>query len=221
VSDNFTRLRHSRDSTLTAMSSRDPRIDAYIENSADFAKPILRQMRETIHAAAPATEETIKWGFPHFMYGGKILCSMAAFKEHCALHFWKGDAVLDQTRDTPRQSMGQFGRLRKLSDLPSKKVMSGYVKKAVKLNEERAESPPVPKPKKKRPALATPASLERALKKNRKAKATFDSMSPSHRREYVEWITEAKTDATRDKRTATTIQWLTEGKPLNWKYGRT
>jgi len=202
------------------MASRDPRVDAYIEKSADFAKPILTYIRETVHTAAPSTEETIKWGFPHFMHGGKILCSMAGFKEHCAVHFWKGDLVLGQARDTPRDGMGQFGRIARLSDLPSKKVLAGYVKQAVKLNEQRAKAPKQTKPKKAKPALETPPALLAALKKNRMARTNFDSLSPSHQREYVEWITEAKTDTTRDKRVATATEWLTEGKSRNWKYER-
>jgi uncharacterized protein YdeI (YjbR/CyaY-like superfamily) len=202
------------------MASRDKRVDAYIDKSADFARPVLTHIRETVHAGAPEVEETIKWGFPHFMYHGKILCSMAAFKEHCAIHFWKGDLVLGQSRDTPRESMGQFGRITRVSDLPPKKILTGYVKAAVKLNEERAKSPSSPKPRVKKPELEAPASLLAALRKNRKAKSTFDSLSPSHRREYVQWIIEAKTDATRDKRIATTTEWLGEGKSRNWKYER-
>jgi uncharacterized protein YdeI (YjbR/CyaY-like superfamily) len=203
------------------MAPRDPRVDAYIEKSADFSKPILTHIRETVHFAAPSAEETIKWGFPHFMYGGTILCSMAGFKEHCAIHFWKGDLVVGHERAAASDGMGQFGRITKLSDLPSKKVLTGYVKRAVKLNEERAKAPKVPKPRQSKPEVETPAPLLAALKKNRKAKVTFDSLSPSHRREYVEWISEAKTDVTRDKRIATTTEWLTEGKSRNWKYERT
>jgi uncharacterized protein YdeI (YjbR/CyaY-like superfamily) len=202
------------------MASRDKRVDAYIEKSADFAKPVLAHIRDTVHAGAPGVEETIKWGFPHFMYGGKILCSMAAFKEHCAIHFWKGDAVPGQDRDTPREGMGQFGRITKLSDLPPEKILTGHVKAAVKLSKERAKAAPAAGPKVKKPELEVPAPLVTALKTNRKAQAMFDSLSPSHRREYIEWIVEAKTDATRDKRIATTTEWLTEGKSRNWKYER-
>lgn len=202
------------------MASSDPRVDAYIEKSADFAKPILTHIREIVHSGAPSAEEAIKWGFPHFMYGGKILCSMAGFNEHCAIHFWKGDLVLGQNRDMPRDGMGQFGRIRTISDLPARKILTGYVKQAVKLNEERAQAPTRAKQKAKKPEIETPAPLLAALKKNRKARAMFDSLSPSHRREYVEWIAEAKTDATRAKRIATTTEWLTDGKSRNWKYER-
>jgi uncharacterized protein YdeI (YjbR/CyaY-like superfamily) len=145
---------------------------------------------------------------------------MAAFKEHCAIHFWKGDVVVGKSRDETRDGMGQFGRITTISDRPSRKALTGYVKAATKLNEERAKSPPVPGPKTKKPELATPVALSAALKKNHKARATFDSLPPSHRREYIEWIVEAKTDATRDKRIATTTEWLTEGKSRNWKYER-
>ncbi len=203
------------------MTSRDPRVDAYIEKSADFAKPVLTHIRDTVHTAAPDTQETIKWGFPHFMYAGKILCSMAGFKEHCALHFWKGGLVIGDEGAVIRNGMGQFGRITKLSDLPSTKTLTVYIDQAIKLNEERAKTPSPAKPRNKRPELETPAPLLAALNKNRKAKANFESLSPSDRREYVEWIIEAKTDTTRDKRIATTAEWLTDGKSRNWKHERT
>ncbi len=126
------------------MASREPRIDAYIANSAGFAKPILKHVRETVHAACPTAEETIKWGMPFFMYNGRILCSMAAFKEHCALHFWKGSQVVDAGANRGEQAMGQFGKIKRVADLPSKRALSGYIRKAMALNEEIEESPRKP-----------------------------------------------------------------------------
>jgi Uncharacterized protein conserved in bacteria len=202
------------------MASRDPRIDAYIAKSADFAKPILAHLRETVHEAAPAAEETIKWGMPFFMYNGRILCSIAAFKEHCALHFWKGRQVIDPAASRGENAMGQFGRIKRVADLPSKRVLSGYLKRAMDLHAEIAKSPPVTKPKAAKPPIPMPSAFRAALGKNRKAKTSFDELSPSHRREYLEWITEAKTDATRDKRIATALEWISEGKSRNWKYAK-
>lgn len=129
------------------MSSRDPRIDAYVEKSADFAKPILTHLRETIHAAAPGADETIKWGMPFFMYNGRILCSIAAFKQHCALHFWKGSEVVPPDANRGEEAMGQFGRITRVADLPSKKVLTGYVKSAIDLHDDIAKSPPLKKRK--------------------------------------------------------------------------
>lgn len=200
------------------MASRDPRIDAYIAKSADFAKPILTHLRETVHAAAPTANETIKWGMPFFMYNGKILCSIAAFKEHCALHFWKGSQVVAPAANRGEEAMGQFGKIRRVADLPSKKTLSGYVKRAMELHEEIAKSPPMKKARTTKPAIPMPSAFRTALGKNRKAKTSFDELSPSHRREYLEWITEAKTDATRDKRIATALEWISAGKSRNWKY---
>lgn len=198
------------------MATRDPRIDAYIAKSADFAKPILVQIREVVHAACPDVEETMKWSFPHFMYKG-MLCSMAAFKEHCALGFWKGSLILGKEPGGSEQGMGHFGRITKVDELPSRKVLSGYIKQAMKLNDDGVKNPARAKPKKPR-ELVVPDDLTKALQKNKAARATFEKFSPSHKREYVEWITEAKTEATRLRRLETAIEWMAEGKPRNWKY---
>ncbi|HEX6575568.1 MAG TPA: YdeI/OmpD-associated family protein [Gemmatimonadaceae bacterium] len=197
------------------MASRDPRVDAYIAKSADFAKPILTRIREIVHETCPDVEENIKWGMPAFDYRG-MMCGMAAFKAHCTLGFWKGSLIFEGKRDM--DGMGQFGKLASVSDLPPKKELAQYIRKAMKLNEEgikveRAKKPP-------KPEIPVPADLRAALKKNKKAQGAFDSFSPSHRREYLEWITEAKTDATREKRLATAVEWMAEGKSRNWKYER-
>ncbi len=202
------------------MASRDPRIDAYIGKSADFAKPILSYIRETVHSACPEVEEAMKWSFPHFVYAGGILCSVASFKEHCAFGFWKGSLIVDAHGDKGQDAMGQFGRIEKISDLPSKKILTGYIKQAMKLNEEGVRTPARSKLKTPKQDLETPPVLTTALGRNKKAKAAFDKLSPSHRREYVEWISDAKADATKERRTATAIEWLSEGKSLNWKYER-
>lgn len=198
------------------MGSRDTRVDAYIAKSADFAKPILNHLRELVHKACPDVEETMKWSFPHFQYKG-MLCSMASFKEHCAFGFWKGSLIVGGDPDL-EQAMGQFGRITKLTDLPSKTVLTGYVKKAMELNDTGVKSPTRSKPKGPPKELVVPDDLTAALKRNKAARATFDAFSPSKKREYVEWVTEAKTDATRSKRLETAIEWMAEGKPRYWKY---
>jgi uncharacterized protein YdeI (YjbR/CyaY-like superfamily) len=198
------------------MGSRDARIGTYIAKSADFAQPILAHIREVVHSACPDVEETMKWSHPHFMYKG-MLCSIASFKEHCAFAFWKGSLILKDVRADDAKAMGQFGRITNISELPSKKVLTSYIKQAMKLNDEGVKTPSRPKPKAPR-ELAVPDELTNALRKNAKAKATFEKFSPSHKREYVEWITEAKTEATRTKRLQTAIEWMAEGKPRNWKY---
>lgn len=198
------------------MPKKDPRVDAYIAKSAEFAKPILTHIRKLAHTACPEVEETLKWRMPHFLYKG-ILFGMAGFKQHCMLHFWKGDLVLGKDqRKSEQDGMRQFDRITALSDLPAEKVLLGYMKKAVELNEAGIKKEPAkPKPKKK---LVVPGYFTAALARNAKARAAFENFSPSHQREYVDWITEAKRDETRAKRMATTIQWLTQGKPRNWKY---
>lgn len=198
------------------MGTRDPRIDAYIAKSADFAKPILTHLREVVHSACPEVEETIKWGFPHFVYKG-MLCSMASFKEHCVFSFWKGSLIVDTNGKNGEEAMEQFGRITRLSDLPSKKILTGYIKEAMRLNESGVKLPARSKPKQKK-EIVVPDYLASALRKSKKALATFDDLSPSHKHEYVEWITEAKGDDTRKRRLETAIQWMAEGKARNWKY---
>lgn len=196
------------------MGTRDKRVDAYIAKAAPFAQPILRHVREVVHEGCPEVQEEMKWSFPHFSYKG-MFCSMASFKEHCAFGFWKSALVLGDDPKS-RDAMGSFGRITALDDLPSKKVLLGYIKKARELNDAGVT---VARPKSKGPKeLVVPDYFLAAVKKNKKALATFDAFPYSKRKDYVEWVTEAKTDATRDKRLATTVEWLSQGKARNWKY---
>ena len=198
------------------MGTRDDRVDTYIAKAPEFARPILTHLREIVHAGCPDVEETMKWSRPHFLYKG-MLCGMSAFKEHCAFGFWKHSLVVGKGSPDGKDGMGQFGKITAISDLPSKKILLGYVKEAMKLNDEGVKSPARTKPKTPREVIV-PDDLIIALQKNKKAQATFEKFPPSHKREYIEWITEAKTEATRTRRLETTIEWLAEGKPRNWKY---
>jgi uncharacterized protein YdeI (YjbR/CyaY-like superfamily) len=197
------------------MPKKDPRIDAYIDKAAPFARPILKHLRKVVHAGCPQVEETMKWSMPHFDYKG-IMCGMAAFKEYCAFGFWKGVLILGRSQ-AEGEGMGHFGRIASLDDLPNEKTLIGYVRKAAELNKKGIKKPDEFKPKKK-PPLRIPGYLTAALKKHAKARKTFGNFSPSHRREYVEWLTEAKWEETRAQRLQTTIKWLNEGKARNWKY---
>jgi uncharacterized protein YdeI (YjbR/CyaY-like superfamily) len=196
----------------------DKRIDDYISKSADFAKPILNHLRKIIHVACPQVEETIKWGFPHFGYKG-MMCSMAAFKQHCAFGFWKAALMKDADTllDNQGQAMGHAGKIKSLKDLPSDKILIGWIKEAMKLNDEGIKLPERKKSEAK-PEIMVPDALKKELVKHKKASDTFSNFSPSHKREYIEWIEEAKTEATQSKRILTTIEWLTEGKTRMWKY---
>jgi uncharacterized protein YdeI (YjbR/CyaY-like superfamily) len=200
------------------MAKKDPKIDAYIAKSTDFAKPVLNHLRGLVHEECPEVEETMKWGFPHFMYKG-ILCSMAAFKAHCAFGFWKWSLILgkEYRGSNDGEGMGQFGRITSISDLPPKKVLLGYLKEAVRLNDVGAK-PPNRTPMKPRRELVVPDYFTLALQKNKKAAAAFEDFSPSHKREYVEWVTEAKRDETRNERLETAIKWMAAGKSRYWKY---
>lgn len=202
------------------MGTRDPRIDAYIVRSADFARPILEQLRETVHAACPEVEETMKWSMPHFMYGGGILCGMASFKAHCTFGFWQGAAILGDAARSG-EAMGQLGRITSPRDLPSKKVLTGWIRSAMALRDGGAKTPAARRRPAPRKELAAPDWFMAALKKNPRALATFQAFSPSARREYVEWVTEAKGEETRAKRLATAVEWMAAGKKRNWKYETT
>ena len=195
------------------MGKWDPRVDAYIANSAAFARPILRHIREVVHEACPEVEETIKWSMPHFDYEG-ILCGMASFKEHCAFNIWKGSLIVG---GGAREAMGNFGRITKVSDLPSNKTIAGYIKQAMKLREDGVKNPARSNPKGKK-RLVVPSDLSNALKKNKKAAAAFKGFPPSHKREYADWISEAKREETRKRRVDTAVEWMAEGKSRNWKY---
>lgn len=198
------------------MGKRDPRVEAYIEKAADFAQPILRHLRETVHAASPKIDETMKWSVPHFTCKG-ILCSMAAFKQHCAFGFWKESLILKSGSAPRENAMGQFGRITSVAELPPRETLIGYVREAVRLNEEGVMPQ---KSTTRRKELQMPEAFRVALEKHPKARAAFERFSPSHRYEYVEWIAEAKREDTRNRRISTAIEWLSEGKPRNWKYMR-
>jgi uncharacterized protein YdeI (YjbR/CyaY-like superfamily) len=196
------------------MPTLDPRVDAYIDKSADFAKPILIHIRKLVHKACPDIVETMKWSFPHFDHKGTV-CSMASFKQHCAFGFWKQSLMEQDAFPAEKTAMGSFGRITSIKDLPPDKVMLRLVQQAVELNEKGVKVAKKPVEKKE---LVIPKDLTAALSKNKSAKATFDKFAYSHKKEYVQWIEEAKTEATRNKRLATTVEWLSEGKSRNWKY---
>jgi len=202
------------------MIKKDKAIDAYIARSADFAKPILLHIRELVHKACPDVEEKMKWSFPHFDYKGEMMCSMASFKQHAAFGFWKATLMKDPVLAEMARSevaMGHLGRLTSLKDLPSDKKITAWIKEAMQLTDKGIKLPARAKTTEKT-EIAVPGYFVKALAKNKKAKQVFENFAPSHRKEYLGWITEAKTEETRNKRMATAIEWIAEGKGRNWKY---
>jgi uncharacterized protein YdeI (YjbR/CyaY-like superfamily) len=201
------------------MAKKDPRIDAYIAKSADFAKPVLNHFRELVHKSCPDVEETWKWSFPHFDYKGQPMCSMAAFKKHCAIGFWKAQLMKDSKtlidKAKSEEAMGHFGRITSLQDLPKDPVIVKYIKEGMKLNDAGIKIKPKPASTKE---VEVPDYFTKALNKNKKALKTFEEFSNSNKKEYVNWVTEAKTEETRKSRLATSIEWMSEGKIRNWKY---
>lgn len=202
------------------MGTRDPRVDAYIAKQKEFAQPILAHLREVIHATCPDVAETMKWSSPWFDYRGSAMCGMAAFKEHAIFGFWKGKIMsgVGPNRNNGGEAMGNFGKLTSVKDLPNKRTLAGLIREAMRLNDEgitvpRPKASPKPEPK-------VPPELAAALTGNKKAAAHFEAFPPSHRREYVEWVAEAKRDDTKAKRVAQAVEWIAEGKGRNWKYAR-
>jgi len=196
------------------MGKRDKRVDAYIAKAPEFAKPILSYIRDAAHEGCPDVEEDLKWQNPAFTYKG-LLAGMAAFKEHCVFGFWKGELVTGEKTPDGEQSMAMYRKVSSLDDLPSKKKLAAWFKKARELNDAGVKAPRVAKPKK---PLEEPDFFLAAIKKNKKALATYEKFSPSHKREYIEWITDAKGEDTRARRVKQAVEWMAEGKARNWKY---
>lgn len=203
------------------MAKTDKRIDAYIEKAQPFAQPILKHLRELVHEGCPGVEETVKWGMPSFEYKGPFF-SMAAFKQHAVFGFWKAKLIKDpkgylgERKNQGGEAMGHGGRIESMKDLPPDKVMLDFIKQAKKLNDDGIKVPKEnTKPKED---LVVPDYFMVAIAKNKDALRTFEAFSTSNKREYVDWITEAKTEATREKRIETAVEWMAEGKIRNWKY---
>jgi uncharacterized protein YdeI (YjbR/CyaY-like superfamily) len=196
------------------MGTSDPRIDSYIAKQRDFAKPILDYIREVVHEGCPDCEETLKWSMPTFLHHG-ILCGMAGFKEYAVMMFWKGTLIVG-TGGKSLEAMGSLGRITRIEDLPPRKELLGYIKKAMELNEKGVKAPKKHSAPKK--TIPMPADLKTALAKNKKAKSTYEEFSPSAKREYLEWIIDAKAEDTRKRRLQQAVEWMAEGKTRNWKY---
>jgi hypothetical protein len=200
------------------MGKKDARIDAYIADSAEFARPILKHLRALVHQGCPEVEETLKWRMPSFTYKG-LLCGMAAFKQHATFGFWKHKLVVGE--DAENDAMGQFGRITSMKDLPPDRALVAFVRKAAALNDAGVKVPSRARPKPgAKPELKAPAFLLSALEKDAKALRNWENFSPSCRKEYIEWLTEAKREETRARRLLTAMAWIAEDKGRNWKYER-
>ena len=205
----------------TKTSTRDPRVDDYIAGAAGFAQAPLQHIREAMHAALPEVTEAIKWSHPFFLLDGRPFANMAAFKAHCSLGFWRGGRpIAEEAAGEREKAMGQFGRIESLADLPKAAALRKLIVEAraawEAAIEEKTSAPPAPKPKREAPAV--PDDLAAALRTQSGARKHFDAFTPSQQREYVEWIVEARREATRASRVAQAVEWIAEGKTRNWKY---
>jgi uncharacterized protein YdeI (YjbR/CyaY-like superfamily) len=201
------------------MVKNNPRVDRYIKDAAEFARPVLRHLRRLVRHACPGATENIKWGMPAFEYHG-ILCGVGAFKRHCTFYIWKAAHLRDPhgiLEKKERSAMGQFGQIMRLVDLPADKYITDFIRQAALLNEQGIRVLKSISPSKKKP-LIVPPFLQKALKKNKKASTQFDNFSYGHKKEYIAWIAGAKRTETRDKRIATAIRWIADGKGRNWAY---
>jgi uncharacterized protein YdeI (YjbR/CyaY-like superfamily) len=211
------RLDGSERTALNArMERHDSRVDAYLAAAAPFARPILNTLRQRILGADAAIVETLKWSAPSYTYRGKILCSMAAFKQHASFGFWQHAQVMGE--DATRAGAGSFGKLVSPDDLPPPRELDRLLRKAMALIDAGTPVPGVRKTSAPRPPPAVPPDLAAALQRDAAARRTFEGFAPGHRREYIDWVTEAKREETRAKRLAQAIEWLAEGKSRHWKY---
>lgn len=208
---------------MASMSTFNPKVDGYINRAAPYAKPILEWFRKAVHKASAEITESIKWGVPSFDYNGKIMCSIAAFKQHCAIAFWLGRNIKAlqpylKESDTGDSNFGRIKDIKTVKDLPKDLDLIAAVKEAIALMDEGVAMKRTSA--KKAAPLAVPKALAQALAKDKAAKSNFEKFAPSHRKEYIQWINEAKTEVTKDKRIATTVEWVSEGKGKNWMYER-
>jgi uncharacterized protein YdeI (YjbR/CyaY-like superfamily) len=198
--------------------NHDPAVDEYIANAQPFAQPILSHLRGLIHQHCPAVEEAIKWGLPHFDHAGEMMCILSSHKAHCSFSFWKESIMSDERlRANPELPAAKrfMGRITSLADLPGDEVLGALLQEAVALNEKGVKLPP--REPKTPQDIAIPEAFAEQLAADPAAKAVFESKSPSFRKDYLVWITDAKTDATRDKRIAESLAWIAEGKGRFWR----
>jgi uncharacterized protein YdeI (YjbR/CyaY-like superfamily) len=209
---------------VSPSSTFNPKVDVYTAKSKPFAQPILNHIRELVHKACPGVVETIKWSRPFYEYKGAILANMSAFKEHCSFGFWGEEisAVLRDAKVLQPDAMGSLGRLTRIDDLPADKQMLSLLRQAVAFIDSGQYTSPIAARqrvvKAPTPPPQAPGEFTKALKANKRASAAFAAFSPSCKKEYVEWIADAKRAETRDKRISTAIDWISEGKQRNWKY---
>jgi len=197
------------------MPKKNPAVDAYINKSKPFAKPILKHLRKIIHKACPKVTEDIKWGAPFYLYQDRILCATMAFKAHCAIVFWKSALI---RKEMGQKAVGDLKSLRRISlleELPSERELLAYIKLAMHFNEPSTKLPPR---EKRSDPLKIPRELTYALRANPKAFKNFNSFTPSKKKDYIFWITGAKTEETRERRLEISVDWISEGKSRNWKY---
>lgn len=204
----------------TASAAGSEKVDDYIAHAEPFARPILNHFRKLVHTTIPDVGETLKWGMPHFVIEGSAACYMGAFKQHVAIGFTGGSAMPDpyghlENDPDERTAMGNLGRLKKKGDLPDDEALRYYIMESLK---RALDGGSRRKAKVRREEVDVPPDLEAALRRNADARRTFDAFSPSHRREYVNWILDAKRDETRQRRLQQAIEWMAEGKSRDWKY---
>lgn len=199
------------------MSNHNKKVDEYIFKMADFAKPILTHLRQIIFETCPDVEEDIKWGIPHYGYKGDHLVMMAGFKQHCSFSLYKAELMKDKMIQESVKAGKKFGymdKVKDLSELPNKKVLTAYIKEAMELNSSGISKPKVVKEKVE---VVAPKEFIEALEQDKIAFSVYESKSPSFRKNYIIWIADVKTDETRQKRITQSLEWIREGKDRFWQ----
>ncbi len=201
---------------MPTKTKKDLAVDKYIKDAAVFAKPILSHLRKVVREACPQAQEEIKWRQPFYTYNGKIVCGMGTFKAHCKFWIWNWPTISKSKTQKTKDAMKGLLHIYKVSDLPNVKLIQSLLKESLELRQPGAK-PIKRKPLKKKPPVKTPSDLMLALKANPKALRNFQAFSESVKRHYVDWILEAKTEDTRERRIEKSIDAIAMGKTQHWK----
>jgi hypothetical protein len=198
-------------------------VTAYAAAMPAYAQPIFAHLRALIHTTCPDTDEAIKWSIPHFERDGDYLCIFAASPGHASFTFYKQQLMSDpRLRDNLNlPAIKRFmGRLTSLSDLPDDATLAAMLQEAADLNARGVRLPD--RAPKTPPVIDMPSAVATAvataLAANPAAQAVWDAKSAAWRKDYLVWITAAKTDPTRDARIAEALDWIADGKARFWKY---
>ncbi|MCB0792148.1 MAG: DUF1801 domain-containing protein [Flavobacteriales bacterium] len=194
------------------------RINSHIAEQDEWKRRLMVRLRQLIHQVDPGIEETWRWNGPHFDRNG-IMLGMSAHKTCVSIWFHKGALLKDPRRlfEPLEKDEAKGMRVYKLkeSDAIDEKAFTELVKQAVKLNEDGVK---LSEAKPARKTLVVPPELESVLKKDQHAMTNWEGFSYSKKKDYIEWVTDAKREETRKRRIAQAFQLIRDGLALNERY---